>query len=73
MIREECLAGYTVNAARAAWRGQKTGRLAPGFHADFILLDRDVLNCDPYSLGETQVLLTYVGGAEVWRSTEFDG
>lgn len=73
MTREECLAGYTVNAARAAWRGQKTGRLAPGFHADFILLDRDVLNCDPYSLGETQVLLTYVGGAEVWRSTEFDG
>jgi predicted amidohydrolase YtcJ len=73
MTRQECLAGYTVNAARAAWRGHETGRLSPGFLADLIVLDRDVLACDPYALGETQVLLTLVGGSEVWRSTDFDG
>jgi predicted amidohydrolase YtcJ len=73
MTRQECLAGYTVNAAKAAWRGQETGRLAPGCFADLIVLDRDVLNCDPYALGETQVLLTLVEGTEVWRSEDFDG
>jgi len=73
LTRAQCLAGYTVNAARAAWRGADTGRLAPGCHADLIVLDRDILACDPYALGETSVLLTLLGGAEVWRDPGFDG
>ena len=35
----ECLAGVTVNAARALGLGGETGRIAPGLSADFALWD----------------------------------
>lgn len=73
LTRRECLLGYTLNAARAAWRGQETGQLSPGARADLIVLDRDLLACDPVAFGETGVLLTLVDGAEVWRDPGFDG
>lgn len=71
LTRRECLLGYTLNAARAAWRGQETGQLSPGARADLIVLDRDLLACDPVAFGETQVMLTLVEGAEVWRDPGF--
>jgi len=73
MTRAECLKGYTVNAARAAWRGADTGALSPGMLADVIILDRDILACGDYELGDTSVLLTLLGGAEVWRDPSFAG
>lgn len=73
LTRAECVAGYTVNAARAAWAETDTGRLVPGCHADLIVVDRDILACDPYELGATSVLLTLLGGREVWRDPGFDG
>lgn len=60
--------GYTVNAAAAAWRGQDTGSLSPGKLADLIVLDRDIFAIDPYEIGETKVLLTLLGGREVYRA-----
>lgn len=71
--RDEVIAGYTVGAAAACWRAGDTGRLAPGAHADLIVIDRDVLTCDIYAVGGTRVLLTLVGGSEVYRDDGFDG
>ncbi len=65
--RAEAVAGYTTNAAAAAWRSAETGSLSPGKCADLIVLDRDIFNCDPYDIGDTQVLLTLVGGRVVHR------
>ena len=73
LTRFEALAGYTVNAARAAWNGELCGALAPGRYADFIIPDRDILACDIYELGRTEVLLTVLEGREVYRSAAFDG
>lgn len=73
LTRRECLLGYTLNAARAAWRGQETGQLSPGARADLIVLDRDLLACDPVAFGETRVLLTLVDGIDVWRDPSFGG
>ncbi|QYK41835.1 MAG: amidohydrolase [Paracoccaceae bacterium] len=61
---QECVAGYTVNAAAAAWRPD-TGSLAPGQWADFIVLDRNILACDPRDIGDTQVVMTAVAGVPV--------
>ncbi|MFZ2099159.1 MAG: amidohydrolase [Oricola sp.] len=69
----EALAGYTCHAADACWRGQFTGRLRPGFSADAIVIDRDVLACPPHEISQTQVLLTLFEGREVWRDEHFDG
>ncbi|MDI7863130.1 amidohydrolase [Rhizobiaceae bacterium n13] len=73
LTREECIKGYTVNAARTAWREASTGSLSVGKYADIIILDRDILTCDPYDIGDTEVLLTLLGGREVHRAEGFAG
>ena len=40
---DECVEGYTINAARAGWREATTGSLAPGKWADFVVLGRNPL------------------------------
>ncbi len=68
MTRDECVRGYTTHAAAAAWRSDVTGSLGIGKHADIIMLDRDIFTCDVYDIGDTQVLLTLLGGREVHRA-----
>ena len=62
---DECVEGYTINAARAGWREATTGSLAPGKWADFIVLDRDLWATDPRDIGDTEVLATYLSGRVV--------
>lgn len=66
LTRAEALQGYTTHAAAATWR-PRTGRLAPGSCADFIIIDRDILTCPAHEIGATQVLATYLAGEEVYR------
>lgn len=70
---EECVQGYTVNAARACWREGFTGMLRPGFSADAILLDRDIFACPSAEISQTQVELTLFKGREVHRAEGFAG
>jgi len=65
MTLDECVEGYTINAARAGWREATTGSLAPGKWADFIVIDRDLWATDPYQIGDTEVLATYLAGRAV--------
>jgi predicted amidohydrolase YtcJ len=73
MTLDECIKGYTVNAAAAAWRSADTGSLEFGKYADLIVLDRDLFAIDPYDIAGTQVMLTLLAGREVYRHTEFAG
>ena len=72
LSREDALKGYTLNAAAAAWRPE-TGRLSRHTAADLIVIDRDILTCDTYEIGATEVLLTLFAGSEVHRSERFNG
>ena len=71
ITRAEAVAGYTTAAAAAAWRSAETGSLTPGKSGDLIVLDRDIFTCDPYDIGDTQVLLTLFEGREVHRDAAF--
>ncbi|NBE09551.1 amidohydrolase [Paragemmobacter ruber] len=71
ITRAEAIQGYTTQAAAACWRSHHTGTLRPGFSADLIVLDRDILTCDPYAIAETQVLLTLFQGRAVHRAAPF--
>jgi hypothetical protein len=73
LTREECVKGYTIFAAEAAWRARDTGSLSLGKYADLIILDRDIFTCNVYDIGDTEVLLTLLGGKEVHRSEKFTG
>ena len=68
----ECVAGYTVHAARALWRDD-AGMLRPGAAADLVLLDTDIFACPPHDIGATRALLTLFGGRAVHRAPDFDG
>jgi predicted amidohydrolase YtcJ len=65
---EQALAGFTTGAAFAAFAETKTGRLAPGLYADFVLIDRDPLFATPSEIRATKVLETWVGGQRVFAA-----
>jgi len=59
--REEAVRMWTCDAASAlGWDG--VGSLAPGSHADLVVVDRDVMACDVADLPQTRVLRTVLGG-----------
>jgi predicted amidohydrolase YtcJ len=58
------LAGYTSEAAYAGFTEKLTGRIAPGFLADLVVLDHDLFAIDPEKLGDVQVLRTITGGEQ---------
>jgi len=65
---EAALRGYTVGAAAAAGFRHRTGWLAPGRAADFVVIE-GIDPADPYvTLGGGRVVRTFVGGREVYRA-----
>ena len=64
---EQVLDGYTRNSAYAEFMEKRLGTLEPGKLADLIVLSQDLSKVPPSSIGQTEVLLTLVGGKEVWR------
>lgn len=58
----EALYAYTQASAFAEWRETIKGKLAPGFLADFVVLDRDLTHSTPQQILHARVLRTVVGG-----------
>jgi len=65
---DEAVRGYTTNAAAALWRDRDTGSLSIGKFGDLIMLDRDIFAIPPQELGDARVVLTLLGGREVYRA-----
>ncbi|TQK70977.1 amidohydrolase [Nocardioides sp. SLBN-35] len=67
--RLDALRMWTSGAASViGW--DEVGSLAPGKHADVVVVDRDPLTCDIDDLRDTRVLRTYLGGEIVHDSKE---
>jgi len=64
----EALYAYTQGSAFADFREKEKGILAPGFLADFIVLDRDITKASPQDLLHTKVLQTIVNGDPVYTA-----
>ncbi|WP_256440466.1 amidohydrolase family protein [Jeotgalicoccus sp. WY2] len=58
---------YTVEAAKIVYREQVQGKIAEGYFADFIVLDRDVMTVSPDEVKETKVLKTVIDGEIVFE------
>lgn len=65
---DQAIAAYTTGAAYAEFAEKEKGRLAPGFLADFVVLDRDITKVAPQDVLGTKVLRTVVGGKTVHES-----
>ena len=65
LAREQILEAYTTGAAYAAHWEKTLGKLAEGFAADIIALDRDPFEATPDEIWETEVLQMWLGGQEM--------
>ena len=63
--RPEAIRLYTFNNAWLTFEEHEKGTLEAGKLADFIVVDRDVLECSTDQLRATRVLETWVGGKRV--------
>jgi hypothetical protein len=70
---EQALRAYTVGAAFASGEEGIKGKLAPGNLADFIVIDRDVMQESPEELLQVKVLATIIGGHPVFVTGLFEG
>jgi predicted amidohydrolase YtcJ len=68
MTREEALRSFTIDAAHAAFEEELKGSLAPGKYADFIVIDRDVMTCEPKDILGAKVLRTVIAGETVYEA-----
>ncbi len=64
----QAVEGYTLGAAFAGRREKTEGSIEVGKVADLILLDRNIFEIDPHSIGETKVVTTIVGGKIVYEA-----
>jgi predicted amidohydrolase YtcJ len=66
--RTAAFAAFTTGAAYASFAESKVGRLAPGFRADFILVDHDPFEGAPAQVRATKVSETWIGGIRVFKA-----
>lgn len=64
----EALEAYTLGPAYAAYAETRLGRLASGYLADLIVLDRDPFTCEAQGLLELKPAATMIGGEWVFNS-----
>jgi predicted amidohydrolase YtcJ len=65
---QEALEGFTLGPAYAAYAEDRRGRLAPGFLADLVVLEKDPFECDPAEVKDLQSSATMVGGEWVFEA-----
>jgi predicted amidohydrolase YtcJ len=66
----QTLYAYTQGSAYGEFTEQWKGKLAPGYVADFVVLDRDLTAIVPAEILKTRVLRTVVAGKTVFTSTD---
>jgi predicted amidohydrolase YtcJ len=58
---------YTLNGAYVTFEECIKGSIEPGKYADFTVLDKDILTCDPGDIHKTKVVTTIVDGKVVYQ------
>jgi predicted amidohydrolase YtcJ len=68
LTRAQALYAYTQGSAYAEFAEKRKGKLAPGYEADLIVLDRNLLTVAAPEILKAQVLETIVGGKTVYAA-----
>ncbi|RAV30494.1 amidohydrolase [Sinomicrobium soli] len=66
LSREEALKGMTIWAAYSNFEDEEKGSIEPGKLADFVILDRDIMEVPEEGLPGTEVEGTFLGGEKVY-------
>ncbi len=68
MTIDQALFAYTQGSAFGEFSENFKGKLAPGYVADFIVLDRDLTRIPAAEILKARVLLTVVDGRMVYQA-----
>ena len=68
MTAAEALRGFTADAAWAGFDENQVGRLAPGLHADFVVLETDLLDVSASEIDDLKIRSTWVDGKPVYEA-----
>ncbi len=63
----EAIRCYTLESAYAEWMDYRKGSIKPGKLADLCVLSRNILECPPSDISNTEVWLTVFNGSVVFR------
>lgn len=63
----DALRVYTGNGAYITHEEDIKGSIEPGKYADMVVLDRDILTCDPGEIVDIKVLTTFIDGKIVYE------
>ncbi len=66
LTREEAIRGMTIWAAKACFLEKETGSIEVGKKADFIILDKDLMEIPENDVLATKVVSTFIGGKRVY-------
>ncbi len=70
LSRREALLGMTIWGAYANFEDSLKGSISPGKYADFVILDRDIMEIETHRIPSTRVVATILNG-EIVYSTRF--
>jgi predicted amidohydrolase YtcJ len=66
LTREEALRSITIWAAKACFEENEKGSIEPGKFADFVILDKNLMECGEKEIPGAKVIGTYSGGEKVY-------
>jgi predicted amidohydrolase YtcJ len=67
MTRQEALQSMTIWAAQAGFQESVMGSITAGKYADFVVLDRDIMQVPDAEILRARVLSTWIGGKPVYE------
>jgi predicted amidohydrolase YtcJ len=67
LSRKETMQGMTIWAAYSNFEEHEKGSLEQGKYADFVILDRDLMECALPDVLQTKVVATYINGEAVYE------
>jgi predicted amidohydrolase YtcJ len=68
MTRQEALQSMTIWPAYAGFQESVLGSLTPGKYADFVVLDRDIMQVPDTEILGARVISTWIGGKRVYEA-----
>ena len=70
LSRQEALMGMTIWAAKASFEENEKGSIETGKFADFVVLEKDIMQCQPSEIYSTKVIGTYIAGKQLYSITD---
>ena len=65
LSREEALKGMTIWAAYSNFEEKEKGSIESGKLADFVILDRDIMQVDEAKIPNTKIQATFINGEQL--------